>query len=237
MGATDSGVDPASWRRNDMAQRTISVDIMGAINDHKLKAKVTGRIEDTTGEGELEFKYEEIPPAPYWHPLNYTDPLVLVPAYQNRTRDAMRFPTLGSFTAQCTMDFGDGLLLRKGATIYVSGGNHTGGYYIMGTARSGEIPDALGAKHNAPYVYREFLHPAGPGDIIGVGHTQWTRLREAGRQAGGPIDAIVSCRYRFHEWKGVLPGHFVRILEIPEAVWNPATKTVKAGFSTRVENL
>ena len=113
--------------------RTTNVDIIGAINDHKLKARVTGQIEDTTGQAALEFRYEELPPAPHWHPLNYTDPLVLLPGYRDAGGGGT-FRTLstpGSFTAQCTMDFGDGLLLRKGATITVDGGNHVGGYYLM----------------------------------------------------------------------------------------------------------
>lgn len=221
-------------------RRTIAVDIIGAINDHKLKARVTGSIEDTTGVGELEFQYEEIPPAPYWHPLNYTDPLVLLPGYReaggNATFRALNAP--GSFTAQCTLDFGDGLLLRKGATIYVdNGGVHTGGYYIAGTARSGHIDDRLGAKYQAPYEYREFLHPAGPGQIIGIGYAQWPRRRQGGNPVGDPIEAIVSSRYRLLDWSGTLSGHYVRILEIPEAVWSPSDRRVKATFNTRVEQL
>jgi hypothetical protein len=219
--------------------RTINVDIIGAINDHKLKARVTGQIEDTTGDGQLEFRYEEVPPAPHWHPLNYTDPLVLLPGYGDASGGGT-FRTLsppGSFTAHCTMDFGDGLLLRKGATITVDGGNHIGGYYIMGTARSGEIPDAMGLKHEAPYEYREFLHPAGPGQIMGVGYAQWTRRREGGKLVGEPIEAIVSSRYRLSGWSGTLPGHYVRILEIPEATWDPARRIARATFTTRVERL
>jgi hypothetical protein len=220
-------------------RRTINVDIIGAINDHKLKARVTGHIEDTTGEGELQFAYEEVPPAPYWHPLNYTDPLVLLPGYRDAAGDGT-FRSLaapGSFTAQCTMDFGNGLLLRKGATIYVNGGVHTGGYFMMGTARSGEIPNALGEKHQAPYEYREFLHPAGPGQIMGIGRTEWTRRREGGQPVGEPIEAIVSSHYRLHGWSGTLPGHYVRILQIPEAIWDPGNRIMRATFVTRVERL
>jgi hypothetical protein len=136
--------------------RTINVDIIGAINDRKLKARVTGQIEDTSGEGTLEFRYDEVPP--HWHPLSYTDPLVLLPGYRDAggggTFRALQAP--GSFTADCTLDFGNGLLLRKGATINVNGPNHTGGYFIVGTARSGHIPDALGTAHQARYEYREF---------------------------------------------------------------------------------
>jgi|SRR5690349_6525173 hypothetical protein len=220
--------------------RKINVDIIGAINDHKLKAKVTGQIDDGTGVGNLEFKYEEIPPAPYWHPLNYTDPLVLLPGYP-AVRDGVTFPSLaapGSFTAECTMDFGNGLLLRKGATINVGdGGFHTGGYFLIGTARSGHMPDMLGAIHNLPYVYREYLHPASAGQIMGIGYAQWPRLREAGKFVGDPIEAIVSTRYRLTGWSGVLPGHYVRILEIPEATWDPGQKVVQATFNTRIERL
>src|SRR5262245_54804398 len=119
--------------------RNINVDIIGAINDHKLKARDTGQIDDATDDGQLEFKYEEIPPAPNWHPLNYTDPLVLLPAYRDAGRGGTfrQLSAPGSFTAQCTLDFGDGMLLRKGATIYVDGSSHTGGYYLIGSARSG----------------------------------------------------------------------------------------------------
>jgi hypothetical protein len=131
--------------------RKIHADITGAINDHKLRAKVTGQIEDTTGVSDLEFNYEEIPP--YWHPLNYTDPLVLLPGYRD-AGDGGTFRTLsapGSFTAECTMDFGNGLLLRKGATIHVGDGSHSATYYLIGTARSGHMLDQLGAKYEAPW--------------------------------------------------------------------------------------
>jgi len=217
-------------------RRTINVDIIGAINDHKLKARVTGGIEDTTGVGELEFRYEEIPPAPAWHPLNYTDPLVLLPGYQDAggggTFRALHAP--GSFTAECTLDFGAGLLLRKGATINVSadGGGHTGGYFINGTARSGHVPDTLGLKYQRPYEYREFLHPAGPGHIIGIGYARWPHLA-----VGEPIEAVVSARYRIVGWSGVLGQHYVRILQIPEATWDPTARIVRATFNTRVEPL
>jgi hypothetical protein len=224
----------------DDMQRTISVDIIGAINDHKLKARVTGGIDDTTGEGQLEFRYEEVPPPPHWHPLNYTDPLVLLPGYRDDAGGQGTFRSLaapGSFTAHCTMDFGDGLLLRKGATINVQGNQITGGYYLIGTARSGDIPDTLGSRHQAPYEYREFLHPAGAGQIIGVGRAEWSRKRDGGRPAGEPIEAIVSSRYRLHGWTGTLPGHLVRTLEIPEADWNASSRTVRARFTTRVQRL
>src|SRR2546428_12541104 len=99
--------------------RTINVDIIGAINDHKLKAKVTGQMDDASGEGRLEFQYDEVPP--HWHPLSYTDPLVLLPDYK-ATSGGGAFRALharGGFTAECPLDFGNGLLLRKGATINV----------------------------------------------------------------------------------------------------------------------
>jgi hypothetical protein len=223
-------------------QRKINVEIIGAINDHKLKAKVTGAIDDASGEGELEFRYEEVPPLPHWHPLNYTDPLVLLPGYRddaggNATFRTLAAPASGSFTAQCTMDFGEGLLLRKGATINVEGDALTGGYHLMGTVRSGDIPDMIGAKHQAPYEYHEFLHPAGAGQIIGVGRAVWTRKRDGSRPPGEPIEAIVSSRYRLQGWSGTLPAHFVRTLEIPEAEWNPASRTVRARFRTRVQRI
>jgi len=136
------------------------------------------------------------------------------------------------------MDFGNGLLLRKGATINVGqGGSHTGGYFLTGTARSGHVPNVLGVRHEMPYEYREFLHPAGAGQIIGIGYAQWPRLREVERPVGNPIEAIVSSRYRLNGWSGVLPGHYVRILEIPDATWDPGLKVVKATFNTRVERL
>ena len=219
--------------------RKINVDIIGAINDHKLKARVTGQIDDASGLGALEFRYEEVPPAPYWHPLNYTDPLVLLPGYREAGGGGT-FRTLnppGSFTAECTMDYGNGLLLRKGATINVDGDVHTGGYFIIGTARSGHIPNELGANHKAPYVYQEFLHPAGAGQIIGIGYAQWARLSEGGNPVGDPIEAVVSTRYRLKGWTGTLPGHYVRTLEIPAATWDPANSVARATFSTRVEPL
>jgi hypothetical protein len=216
-------------------RRTINVDIIGAINDHKLKAHVTGDIEDSTGVGYLEFAYEEIPPL--WHPLSYTDPLVLLPGYREMT-GALAFRSLnapGSFTAECTLDFGNGLLLRKGATINVTAGGHTGGYYLLGTARSAYIPNAIGPKHNAPYEYREYLHPGAPGQIIGVGYATWPMTREAA--AEGPIAAVVSARYRINGWNGILNGHYVRILEIPDATWDERARTTRAHFNTRVEPL
>lgn len=220
-------------------RRTINVDIIGAINDHKLKAKVTGHIEDTTGVGDLEFRYEEIPPAPHWHPLNYTDPLVLLPGYREEG-DGRAFRSLntsGSFTAECTFDFGEGLMLRKGASIRVEGGLHTGGYYMIGTARCGHVPDTLGTKYAAPYEYREYLHPAGPGQIMGIGRAEWPRRQDGGKSVGDPIEAIVSSRYRLAGWNAVLTGHYVRVLQIPEAVWLPDQKLVRATFNTRVESL
>jgi hypothetical protein len=218
-------------------RRNVDVEVIGAINDHKLKAKVTGYIDDSSGTGELEFKYSEVPPAPYWHPLNYTDPLVLLPGYAGGKGGVTfaKFAPPGTFTAECTLDFGNGLLLRKGATINVStdGSFHTGGYFIAGTARSGHIPDVLGSKHGMPYEYREFMHPAGPGQIIGIGYATWP----LGEQKGAPVEAVVSSRYRFAGSKAVLPGHYIRVVEIPEATWNPGTKVVTAKFNTRVEPL
>jgi len=217
--------------------RTINVDIIGAINDRKLKARVTGQIDDTSGEGTLEFRYDEVPP--HWHPLSYTDPLVLLPGYRDASGGGA-FPALqppGSFTADCTLDFGNGLVLRKGATINVNGNAHTGGYFIVGTARSGHIPDALGTKHQARYEYREFLHPAGPGQIIGIGYAQWPRIRRDGQPVDEPIEAVVSARYRLVGWTRELPGHYVRVLEIPEATWDPGTRVARATFNTRVERL
>lgn len=219
-------------------RRQIDVDIIGAINDHKLKARVTGQIDDASGVGELEFRYDEIPPAPGWHPLNYTDPLVLLPGYRDsggRTFRDLQAP--GSFTAHCTMDFGDGLLLRKGANIVVRGTMHTGGYYLVGTARSGHVADTLGTRHETPYEYREFLHQAGPGQIMGIGHAQWSPRREGAKPVGEPIEAIVSARYRLIDWTGTLPGPCVRILSIPEAAWDSARRIVTATFNTRVERL
>jgi hypothetical protein len=218
-------------------RRNVDVDIIGAINDRKLKAKITGYIEDTTGTGELEFKYSEVPPAPYWHPLNYTDPLVLLPGYRS-VRGAPTFASLappGSFSAECTLDFGNGLLLRKGANIEVrlDGSLHAGGYFMTGVARSGHIADVLGTKYKTPYEYREFMHPAGPGQIIGIGYASWPRLH----QAGDPIEAVVSTRYRFAGSNKVLPGHYIRIVEIAEATWDSNLKVVKAVFNTRVEPL
>ena len=222
-------------------RRTVDVDIIGAINDFKLKANVTGYIEDTTGSGELEFKYKEVPPAPGWHPLNYTDPLVLLPGAPG-VNGGVNFANLsppGSFRADVTLDFDNGLRLRKGATITVDdGGLHTGGYYMLGTARSGHIDDKLGAKYgpNYNYVYREFMHPAGPGQVIGIGYARWPRLRQAGQEVGEPIEAVVSSRYRFNPTK-TLPGHYVRIVEVTEATWDSHAKVAKAKFNTRVEPL
>jgi hypothetical protein len=217
--------------------RRINVDIIGAINDHKLKARVTGEIEDETGEGRLEFRYDEVPL--HWHPLNYTDPLVLLPGYRNATGTAA-FRSLqapGSFTAECTFDFGNGFLLRKGASIIVEGNNHTGGYYITGTVRAGNIFDALGEQHQRPYEYREYLHPGGPGQIIGVGHARWPHRRRDGDPIDEPIEAVVSARYRLVGWTRELPGHYVRVLAIPEATWDAAQRIVRATFRTHVERL
>lgn len=219
-------------------RRRIDVDIIGAINDHKLKANVVGEIEDATGVGELEFRYSEIPPVPGWHPLNYTDPLVLLPGYHSPGgRGSFRdLQAPGSFTATCTLDFGDGFLLRKGATINVQGGVHTGGYYLIGTVRSGHVADALGGA-SPGYTYREFLHAAGPGQIMGIGHAQWPRRTEGGRPIGEPIEAIVSARYRLVDWNGILPEPYVRSLTIPRATWDPNRRVVTATFETRVERL
>lgn len=217
-------------------RKTVDVDIIGAINDYKLKAHVTGHIDDASGSGELEFAYTEIPPAPDWHPLNYTDPLVLLPAYPG-ARGGMKgiYPT-GSFRADVSLDFDNGLRLRKGATIIVTpGGIHTGGYYMTGTARSGDVPNVLGMKHgkNLHYEYREFMHPAGAGQVIGIGYAHWP---STGKASSRPIEAVVSSRYRFSD-KVDLPGHFVRVIEIPDATWDPARKVVKALFNTRLEVL
>lgn len=224
-------------------RRNVDVDIIGAINDRKLKARVTGYIEDSTGVAELDFKYSEVPPAPNWHPLNYSDPLVLLPGYQS-VRGAPTFATFsppGTFTAECTFDFGNGLLLRKGATINIAtdGSFHTGGYFVTGTSRSGHIADVLGKKHGASYAYeyREFLHPAGQGQIIGIGYARWPQQQVAGQAVGDPIEAVVSSRYRFAGSSKALPGHFVRVVEVVEASWNSSQNLVRAVFNTRVEPL
>lgn len=218
-------------------RRTIDVDIIGAINDHKLKANVVGEIEDTTGVGDLEFTYSEIPPEPGWHPLNYTDPLVLLPGYHDPSgRAAFRnLQAPGSFTATCTLDFGDGFLLRKGATINVRDGVHTGGYYLIGTVRSGHMGNALGGG-NPEYTYREFLHAAAPGQIMGIGYAQWPRRSDGGRLIGEPIEAIVSARYRLVGWSGSLAGPHVRSVTIRQATWD-GRRVVTARFETRVERL
>lgn len=228
-------------------RRAVKVEVIGAINNFKLKAHVTGYIDDVSGTGELKFEYREVPPGPDWHPLNYTDPLVLLPAYPGRGKSkgkgmAQMYPS-GGFRADCTLDFDNGLVLRKGANIVVDtsdpkGPVHTGGYYLFGAARSGHIDDRLGKKHagHLEYAYREYMHPVRAGEIMGIGFARWPRLRQAGVETGKPIEAVVSTRYRFDD-ANPLPGHFIRTVEIPEATWNPATRTVEAVFNTRIEEL
>lgn len=218
-------------------KRKVDVDLIGAINGFKLKSHVTGYIDDSSGSAELEFAYTEVPPAPDWHPLNYSDPLVLLPAYpgsRGAKGMAQLYPS-GAFRADVTFDFDNGMVLRKGANINVDPkqGLHYGGYYMFGTARLGGMADKLGAGNGAKlaYSYSEYLHPAGPGHVIGVGHARWP-----GGKAGRPIEAVVGSRYRFAD-KKVLPGHFIRTVEIPDATWNARTKVVKATFKTRIEPL
>jgi hypothetical protein len=218
-------------------ERAVNVDLIGAINNFKLKCHVTGYIDDESGTGELEFAYTEVPPAPDWHPLNYSDPLVLLPGYpgvKGAKSMAKLFPS-GTFRADCTFDFDNGLTLRKGANIMVDeGGIHTGGYYMFGSSRSGNVEDRLGKRFNAKlaYVYREYMHPAGPGQVIGIGLARWPTKRST-----PPVEAVVSSRYRFADQNKVLPGHFIRTVEIPQATWDPKTKVVKAMFKTRIEPL
>jgi hypothetical protein len=93
------------------------------------------------------------------------------------------------FTAACTIDFGQGLLLRKTAEIRWGGGLLIGGYFIGGTAN---CPDIVGVD-----PYEEFMHPAGDGTIIAVGMAHWRRA------SGEIIEACVSTRYKFDEPKDV----------------------------------
>lgn len=218
-------------------KRTVDVDLIGAINGFKLKSHVTGYIDDESGIAELEFAYSEVPPAPDWHPLNYSDPLVLLPAYPGvkGARSMARLYPSGAFRADCTFDFDNGMMLRKGANIRVDeGGVHVGGYYMFGSARLGDMENRLGKKLSAKlaYTYREYMHPAGPGQIIGIGYARWPTKRSR-----VPTEAVVSSRYRFEDADRALPGHFVRTVEIPAATWDPASKTVKAMFRTRIEPL
>jgi hypothetical protein len=166
----------------------IRINIIGCINDQKFTARVSGRTDPETGRASIRLTYSNIPPL--WHPFNYSDPLVLTPDYREED-DAFNFRSMAQqgFTAACTIDFGQGLLLRKTAEIRWGGGLLIGGYFIGGTAN---CPDIVGVD-----PYEEFMHPAGDGTIIAVGMAHWRRA------SGEIIEACVSTRYKFDEPKDV----------------------------------
>lgn len=193
------------------AMRILPIEIYGGVNDHKLRAMVTGQIR-SDGVARVQMRYSEIPPD--WHPLNYSDPLALLPGYRPLTAGSglmsLTSPAPAGFEAECTIDFGGGLQLRKCAAIWIKGGRIgwdrpypkstaatvRGGYILAGTARCGNIANIIRSTPDRPHVYEEFLHPAGPAEIMGIGHNQWPLA------GGGSVDAIVSTRYRFRDRAG-----------------------------------
>lgn len=234
--------------------RILPIEVFGGINDHKLRATVTGEI-GRDGVAKVQMRYTEIPPD--WHPLNYSDPLALLPGYRPLTSGtgfmSLASPAPAGFQAECTIDFGGGLQLRKCATIWVKGDTITwpdpppprarsrnsaiwGGYFIGGTARCGHVADLIRSTGDRPHVYEEFLHPAGPGEIMGIGHNRWPV------SGGGSVDAIVSTRYRFQDRAGKalrvrLQKPLVRRLKIRRAQFDWRRRLATFEYETSVDLL
>jgi len=199
----------------------IRINVIGCINDQKFTARVSGRTDPDTGRASIRLAYSNIPPL--WHPFNYSDPLVLTPDYREED-GAFNFRSMAQqgFTAACTIDFGQGLLLRKTAEIRWGGGLLIGGYFIGGTAN---CPDIVGVD-----PYEEFMHPAGDGTIIAVGMAHWRRA------SGEIIEACVSTRYKFAEPKDVQKIPQVRCSTAALSL-SPDGLTVDGAYETVVSPL
>ena len=102
-------------------RRNIKASIIGVINDEKFTVEGTGHVDPAAGEARLTLSYSNVPPM--WHPLLYSDPLVLLGAYKEeaggQNLGSLSRGDLLRFRAVSTIDFGHGLLLRKTATVWL----------------------------------------------------------------------------------------------------------------------
>ena len=115
------------------AKKSITVGIVGVINDGKFTVKGTGNIDAKTGNADIELTYSDIPKN--WSPLMYCDPLVLLAGY-GESAGGRNFLSLSpqGYDAEATFDFGGGMMLRKTANISVEGDAIVANYAISGTA-------------------------------------------------------------------------------------------------------
>jgi hypothetical protein len=166
----------------------IRVRIIGVINDHKFTVAGGGHADAESGEAEIQLKYSSCPPD--WSPMNYSDPLALLPCYCER-EGGLNLMSLsgGSFSAEATYDFGAGHSLRKTARVQVRGDLIDAVYSIVGTVHADNITRVI--------PYEEHMHPAGKGQAIGIGLASW-------ESASGMITALVSTRYHFDSGEQML---------------------------------
>lgn len=174
------------------------VEIIGVINDQKFTVEGDGNVDPEHGHAEIELNYSNVPSG--WNPLNYSDPLVLLAGYEERDggQNLMSL-TEGGYDVQSTIDFGEGLSLRKTASIRVNGNRLDAVYSLIGSARVEDITEIE--------PYREYLLPAGEGQIIGVGIGEW-------RTPDDTVDALVSSRYQFKEPREVLKRPQIREFDV-----------------------
>ena len=171
----------------------IKIKIIGVINDSKFTVEGKGNIDPKSGNAEVELHYSNVPAG--WNPINYSDPIVLLAGYAE-SKGGRNFGSLSTgYEVKATYDFGNGLMLRKTATIEIGKEGLNAVYSITGTARVADIVKAN--------PYKEYLVPTRDG-FIGIGIASWTT------KSGDTIEALVSSRYRLKginkaAWRSVKP--------------------------------
>lgn len=197
----------------------IKVKIIGVINDEKFTVEGKGNIDPKSGDAQIELHYSNVPDG--WNIMNYSDPLVLLAGY-GESKGGRNFGSLSTgYEAKATYDFGNGLMLRKTATIRIGTDGLDAVYSITGTARVADIVKAN--------PYKEHLVPTRDG-FIAIGLASWTT------KCGGTIEALVSTRYRLKGinkamWRAVGPQ--VRSFTVDATVSNDG-RTFTGRFKTSV---
>ncbi len=196
----------------------VKVSIIGFINDCKFTAEGSGRIDCSCGKANIELNYSECPPN--WNPLNYSDPLVLLAGY-GEVDGGKNFISLAKdgYDAESTFSFGEGMSLRKTATIRVEGDRLIANYAIVGNVRAGHITGIQD--------YEEYLIPVAKDQLIAVGLARWDTSDK-------PLEALVSTRYWFKEPREMTNKPMVRGFHVT-AETPKSRQNYKATYITHVK--
>jgi hypothetical protein len=167
----------------------LRVNVFGCINDQKFRMRGTGSCDPEAGSATLDLAYSNTPQ--HWHIFNYSDPLILLTAYKE-IDGGLNFLSMAhqGYEAECTIDFGAGLMLRKTASVWWEADTVHADYCLWGCARCQDISSIL--------PYDEHMIPVGDGKVIAIGLARW------GTTAGPLVEAVVSSRYTFVQPKAAL---------------------------------